>query len=89
MSSITVTASQARSVFYRLIDKVAEDHVPVTIAGERNSAVLIGEDDWRSIQESLHLLSIPNMRESIRKGLGEPAAKLSRNPGFKTRSQKK
>ena len=89
MSSFTVTASKARSGFYRLIDKVAEDHLPVTIAGKRNSAVLIGEEDWRSIQESLHLLSVPRMRESIRRGLREPIAKLSKNSGLKPRSQKK
>ena len=87
MSSITVTASKARSGFYRLIDQVAEDHVPVKITGQRNNAVLIGEDDWRSIQETLHLLSIPHMRESIRKGLRELTAKLSKNPEFKVRSQ--
>ena len=89
MSTTAITASKARSGFYRLIDEVAEHHIPVKISGPRNNAVLIGEDDWRSIQESLHLLSIPRMRESIRKGLKEPKANLSKNPGFRVWSQNK
>ena len=75
-------ASEARSNLYRLIDEAAEHHAPVQIAGKRNSAVLVGEDDWRAIQETLYLLSMPGMRESIRKGLNEPVAKLSKNPGW-------
>ncbi len=75
-------ASEARANLYRLIDETAEHHAPVQIAGKRNNAVLVGEDDWRAIQETLYLLSIPGMRESIRKGLNEPVAKLSKNPGW-------
>ena len=75
-------ASEARSNLYRLIDEAAEHHTPVQITGKRNNAVLVGEDDWRSIQETLYLLSVPGMRESIRKGLAEPVTRLSKNPGF-------
>lgn len=75
-------ASEARSNLYRLIDEAAEHHVPVQITGKRNNAVLVGEDDWRAIQETLYLLSIPGMRESILKGLRVPVAKLSKNPGW-------
>jgi prevent-host-death family protein len=75
-------ASEARSNLYRLIDEAAEHHEPVQITGKRNNAVLVGEDDWRAIQETLYLLSIPGMRESIRKGLKEPLEKLSKNPGW-------
>ena len=75
-------ASEARSNLYRLIDEAADHHEPVQITGKRNNAVLVGEEDWRSIQETLYLLSIPGMRESIRKGLKEPLAKLSKNPGW-------
>jgi prevent-host-death family protein len=75
-------ASEARSNLYRLIDEAAEHHAPVQITGKRNNAVLVGEDDWRAIQETLYLLSVPGMRESIRKGLIEPASKLSKNPGW-------
>ena len=78
----SLKASEARANLYRLIDEAAEHHTPVQIAGKRNNAVLIGEDDWRAIQETLHLISIPGMRESIRKGLREPVAKLSKTPGW-------
>lgn len=66
------TVSDARANLYRLIDQAAESHEPVVIAGRRSSAVLIAEDDWRAIQETLHLLSIPGMRDSIRAGMAEP-----------------
>lgn len=67
-----VTASQARANLYRLIDEAASSHEPLLITGKRNKAVLIAEDDWRAIQETLFLLSIPGMRESIREGLAAP-----------------
>jgi len=73
MTSIPVT--QARSRLYQLVDDAAASHVPIQITGKRSSAVLVSEDDWRSIQETLYLLSIPGMRESIRKGLREPLGK--------------
>ncbi len=74
----TLTASQARSILYKLLDKAALSHEPIQITGKRHNAVLISEDDWRSIQETLHLLSIPGMRESIQKGLKTPIKKCSK-----------
>ena len=71
----TLTATDARKRFFRLIDEVAASHSPVQIAGKRNSAVLVSEDDWRAIQETLYLESFPNMRESIIKGLKTPVDK--------------
>ena len=68
----SITATEARKRLYSLIDEVAESHTPVQIAGRRNVAVLISEDDWRAIQETLYLLSVPGMRESIREGLRTP-----------------
>ena len=65
----TLTASEARSKLYRLIDEAASTHTPILITGKRSNAVLIAEEDWRAIQETLYLLSIPGMRESIREGL--------------------
>ncbi len=67
-----ITATEARSKLYRLIDEAAESHKPVTIQGKRNSAVLVSEEDWSAIQETLFLLSVPGMRESIREGLETP-----------------
>ena len=73
-----ITASKARSNLYRLLDKTANSHEPVQNTGKRNNAVLIGEDDWRAIQETLYLLSIPGMRKSIQKGLKTPVKECSK-----------
>jgi len=77
-----LSASEARERLYRLIDEVARSHEPVHIAGKRAVAVLLSEEDWRSIQETLHLLSIPGMRESIREGLQTPLDECSKEPGW-------
>jgi antitoxin YefM len=68
----TLTATEARKRLYTLLDDVAESHDPIQIVGKRNSAVLVSEEDWRAIQETLFLSSIPEMRESIREGLKTP-----------------
>lgn len=65
----TLTASEARDKLYRLLDEVAASNEPVQITGKRSNAVLISEADWRAIQETLFLLSVPEMRESIREGM--------------------
>ena len=70
----TLTASQARAGLYRLIDQAAETHQPVIISGKRSNAVLISEEDWSAIQETLYLLAIPGMRESIKNAMAEPLA---------------
>lgn len=64
-----LTASEARANLYRLIDETASSHQPLLISGKRNSAVLVSQEDWAAIQETLFLLSVPGMRESIREGL--------------------
>jgi len=68
----TLNASEARANLYRLIDEAAESHKPILISGKRGSAVLISSEDWSAIQETLYLLSVPGMRESIKKGMAEP-----------------
>jgi prevent-host-death family protein len=73
-----LTASQARANLFKLIDEAADSHQPVVISGKRNSAVLVSEKDWAAIQETLYLLSIPGMRESIRKGMSTPRDKMSK-----------
>lgn len=65
----TLNATEARSKLYRLIDEAAQSHSPVVITGRRGNAVLIAEEDWNAINETLYLLSIPGMRESIREGM--------------------
>lgn len=72
------TASAARSGLYRLIDEVADSHEAVLITGKRHNAILIAEDDWKSVQETLYLLSVPGMRESIRDGIKTPIRKCSK-----------
>ena len=72
-----LNVSDARANLYRLIDETNESHEPVIISGKRNNAVLISEDDWNSIQETLHLTSIPGMRESIMEGMKEPLSESS------------
>jgi len=69
----TIKATDARARFYRLIEETTTSHEPIFITGKRANAVLISEGDWRSIQETLSLLSIAGMRESIREGLNTPA----------------
>lgn len=67
-----ITASEARANLYRLIDEAASSHQPLLISGKRNNAVLVSAEDWDAIQETLYLLSVPGMRESIRKGMETP-----------------
>jgi prevent-host-death family protein len=78
----TVTATDARRDLYRLVDQVQESHEPVQITGKRGNAVLVAEDDWRAMQETLYLVSIPGMRESIIEGLATPVADLEDEPGW-------
>ena len=73
-----LTASQARANLYRLIDQTAESHEPIFISGKRTGAVLVSENDWKSIQETLFLLSVPGMRESIKEGMAEPLEQSAR-----------
>lgn len=74
----TITATEARANLYRLIDQTAESHQPIRIAGKRTSAVLISETDWNAIQETLYLMAVPGMRESIKQGMAEPLEKSAK-----------
>ena len=71
------TASQARENLYRLIDSVAENHSEIYITGKRHNAVMISEEDYKGIKETLYLLSIPKMRESIIEGINQPLSECS------------
>ena len=75
----TVKATKARANLYGLIDQVEENHEPVLITGKRSNAVLIAEDDWKSVQETLYLLSVPGMRESLLQGISTPTSKLKKS----------
>jgi prevent-host-death family protein len=80
MSSVNVT--NARKDLYKLVQKVNLTHEPVEITGKDSSAILVGEEDWKSIQETLFLTSIPGMRESILEGMNTPIEELSDEPGW-------
>ena len=78
----SITATKARKQLYSLLDDVAESHHPIQITGKRSSAVLISEEDWRAIQETLYLQAIPGMKASIKKGLKTPVDKCATEPGW-------
>ena len=68
---ITLSITEARANLYKLIDDTSLNHEPVIITGKRGNAVLLAEDDWNAINETLHLLSVPGMRETILAGMQE------------------
>ena len=78
----THTASDARANLYRLIDEAATSHEPIVITGKRHNAVLVAEEDWSAIQETLYLLSVPGMRESIRDGIATPVDECGKDAGW-------
>jgi antitoxin YefM len=79
LKSMTVlSTTEASAKLQEVLDDAASSHEPVQITGENGSAVLVAEEDWRAIQETLHLLSIPGMRESIREGLKTPLSECSK-----------
>ena len=77
MSSINIT--NARKELYKMVESVNKSHEPIHITGKNSSAVLVGEDDWRSIEETLYLLAIPGMRDSIVDGMKVPIEELDKN----------
>ena len=78
----TLSASEARANLYRLMDEAAESHQPITISGKRSNAVLLSAEDWAAIQETLFLLSVPGMRESIKAGMAEPVDSCAEGPDW-------
>jgi len=73
-----LNATEARAKLYSLIDEAALTHQPIIITGKRSNAVLVSEEDWNAISETLHLLSLPGMRESIREGLDQDLSESSK-----------
>ncbi len=78
----TITATEARAKLYRLLDEAAESNEPIHITGKRHNAVLLSEEDWRALEETLYLVSIPDMRESIREGMETAVEECSEDPGW-------
>jgi len=77
-----VTANEARTNLYRLMDQSAESHQPILISGKRVNAVLLSAEDWQAIQATLHLLSIPGMRQSIKEGMTESVEACTKALGW-------
>ena len=75
--SIIISVTEARQTLFGLVDRVNESHEPVTIIGKRGNAVLVSEEDWRSIQETLYLKSMPGVWESIEEGIKVPIEECS------------
>lgn len=73
-----LSVSEARKNLYKIVDNLANTHVPTLIKGKRNNAVLLAKEDWDNIQETLYLVSIPGMRESILKADEEPIEKCAK-----------
>ena len=76
MNILNVT--EARAKLYTLIDETAASHQPVIITGKRGNAVLVSEEDWNAISETLYLLSVPGMRESIKEGMEQDLSECSK-----------
>ena len=76
----TLNATEARSKLYKLIDETSKTHEPIVITGKRGNAVLISEEDWKSMNETLYLVSMPGMVESIRAGMEEKIEDCSEDP---------
>lgn len=74
-----LSASQVRSDIFNLIDETAMSHEPIVITGKRNNAVMVSQEDWNAIQETLYLSSIPKVRKSIIKGLETSIEDCSEN----------
>lgn len=78
----TITVTKARENLYNLVKQASEGSEPVQITGKHNNAILISESDWQDIQETLYLLSIKGMRESIVDGMNIPIEDCSEEPGW-------
>jgi len=78
----SLNATEAREKLDRLLDETAEAHQPILITSPRANAVLVAEEDWNAIQETLYLLSMPGMRESIRNGIETPLDECGKEPGW-------
>lgn len=68
----TINVTKARANLYRLLDEASETHEPIQITGKKTNAILVSEEDWKAIEETLYLTSIPGIRQSIIEGMKTP-----------------
>lgn len=78
LNMTSISATTARTTLYRLIENLQNGDTPVLITGKKGNAVLVSEEDWRAIEETLYLVSIPGMSSSIKRGLKEPIARCAK-----------
>lgn len=78
----TITATDARKNLYKLLGQVQESHEPICITSKNGSGILISEEDFAAIQETLYLQSVPGMTQSIVEGMNTPADECSQDPGW-------
>jgi PHD/YefM family antitoxin component YafN of YafNO toxin-antitoxin module len=78
----TIPVSEAGSNLLQLIETAAAAHEPMMILGRHHNAVLLSEEDWRGIQETLQLTAIPGLKESIRAGMQTPVSDCHKEPGW-------
>ncbi len=74
-----IPASQARADIYKLMDKTAQAHEPILITGKRNNVVMVSQEDWEDIQETLYLNSIPELSKSIQQAMKAPDSEFGEN----------
>jgi prevent-host-death family protein len=72
-----MTVSQARTNIYKIMDETAQTHQPIMITGKRNNVVMISEEDWNAIEETLYLNSITGMANSIKEAMDAPDSEFS------------
>jgi len=73
----TMSVSQVRADIYNVIDETAQTHEPILITGKRNNVVMLSEEDWNAIEETLYLNSMPNMASSIQESMNAPDSEFS------------
>lgn len=73
-----ISTKEAKDKLPFLLKEISSSHEPVIITDTKSNGVLLSEDDWEAIQETLYLLSSPKMRESIKIGLKTPISRCSK-----------
>ncbi len=74
-----MSVSQVRADIYNVMDETAQTHEPILITGKRNNVVMLSQEDWNAIEETLYLSSIPNMVSSIQDSMNAPDSEFSEN----------
>jgi len=74
-----MSVSQVRADIYNIMDETAQTHEPILITGKRNNAVMLSQEDWNAIEETLYLNAIPNMVSSIQSAIKVSDSEFSEN----------